>query len=156
LPIVAALDRVEVTSDEVSTPVAAGAVVLSLVEALSAVPDTRSARGVLHDVLAVLLLGSCAVLAGARSFAAVAEYAHDAGRAVLEPHESTIRRVLQQIDAAELEAALQMWALGQLAATIPQAGTPAREQRRVFALDGKSVRGAPTLTGRSCVHAWCR
>ena len=86
-----------------SAPTAAGAVVLSLVETLSAVPDPRKARGVRHGVVAVLLLGACAVLAGARSFAAVAEYAHDAGRVVLDvlgvgtvvPHESTIRRVLQ-------------------------------------------------------------
>ena len=116
----------------------------------SAVPDPRSPRGVRHGVLAVLLIGACAVLAGARSLVAVAEYAHDAGQVVLEvlgvgvvvPHESTIRRVLQQIDAPALEAALQMWALAQLGAQIPDAGTPAREQRRVWALDGKTVRGA--------------
>ncbi|WP_214370579.1 transposase family protein [Pseudonocardia sp. H11422] len=127
----------------------AGAVVLSLVEALSTVPDPRSPRGVRHGVLAALLIGACAVLAGARSFVAVAEYAHDAGQAVLEmlgvgvvvPHESMIRRVLQQVDAPALEAALQVWALAQLDAQIPDAGTPAREQRRVWALDGKTVRG---------------
>jgi len=44
------------------------------------VPDPRKARGVRHGVLGVLLLGACAVLTGARSFAVVAEYAHDAGR----------------------------------------------------------------------------
>jgi predicted transposase YbfD/YdcC len=151
LPIVAALDHLEVPPDRVSSaPVAQ--VVLSLVEALCAVPDPRRSRGVRHSVLAVLLLGACAVLAGARSFAAVAEYAHDAGRAVLDvlgagtvvPHESTIRRVLQQIDPEALEAALQTWALAQLAARTPVAGIPMREQRRVFALDGKTVRGART------------
>jgi hypothetical protein len=75
--------------------------VLSLVEAFSVVPDPRKARGIRHSVLAILLLGACAVLTGARSFAAIAEYAHDTGRAVLEllgvgavvPHESTIRRI---------------------------------------------------------------
>jgi len=150
LPIVAALDHVQVQPAEVTVDLRAGAVVLSLVEALSSVPDPRSPRGVRHGVLAVLLIGACAVLAGARSFVAVAEYAHDAGQAVLEvlgvgvvvPHESTIRRVLQHIDAPALEAALQMWALAQLDAQIPDAGTPAREQRRVWALDGKTVRGA--------------
>jgi hypothetical protein len=48
-----------------------------------------------------------------------------------------------------LEAALQVWALGQLAASAPQAGVPVREQRRVFALDGKTVRGARTRTTSS-------
>jgi predicted transposase YbfD/YdcC len=150
LPIVAALDHVEVRSVEATVDPGAGPVVLSLVEALSTVPDPRSPRGVRHGVLAVLLIGACAVLAGARSFIAVAEYAHDAGHAVLEalgvgvvvPHESTIRRVLQQVDAPALEAALQVWALAQLGTRIPDAATPAREQRRVWALDGKTVRGA--------------
>jgi predicted transposase YbfD/YdcC len=145
----------------VSTSANAGAVVLSLLDALAAVPDPRQARGVRHGVLAVLLLGACAVLAGARSFTAVAEYAHDAGRAVLDvlgvgvvvPHESTIRRVLQQVDPAELEAALQAWALNQLAAQVPQVGVPAREQRRVFALDGKAVRGARTRSAEGVVAA---
>jgi predicted transposase YbfD/YdcC len=150
LPIVAALDHVQVRPVAVTVDLPAGAVVLSLVEALSTVPDPRSPRGVRHGVLAVLLIGACAVLAGARSFVAVAEYAHDAGHAVLEalgvgvvvPHESTIRRVLQQVDAPALEAALQVWALAQLGAQLPDAATPAREQRRVWALDGKTVRGA--------------
>ncbi len=150
LPIVAALDHLEVLPDRVSPPAVAQLVVLSLVEALSAVPDPRKPRGVRHGVLAVLLLGACAVLAGARSFVAVAEYAHDAGRAVLDvlgagtvvPHESTIRRVLQQLDPQALETALQTWALAQLAVRPPQPDIPAREKRRVVALDGKTVRGA--------------
>jgi len=153
LPIVAALDHLETPPDVLSSALATQLAVLSLVEALSAVPDPRSARGVTHGVLAVLLLGACAVLAGAWSFVAVAEYAHDAGHAVLDvlgvravvPHESTIRRVLQQIDAPALEAALQTtWALAQLAARAPETGMPVREQRRVLALDGKTVRGAGT------------
>lgn len=152
-PIVAALDQVEVDLDEVIATAAtepAPAVMLSLVEALSQVPDPRKARGVRHDVLAVLLLGACAVLSGARSFVAVAEYAHDAGRAVLAalgvgavvPHESTLRRVLQQVDPSALEAALRSWVLAQLRTRAVPVGTPRREQRRVLALDGKTLRGA--------------
>lgn len=154
LPIVAALEHLEAPRDRVSPAPDGRLVALSLVEALSAVPDPRKPRGVRHGVLAVLLLGACAVLAGARSFVAVAEYAHDAGRAVLDvlgagtvvPHESTIRRVLQQLDPQALETALQAWALAQLAARAPQPGVPVREQRRVLALDGKTVRGARTRT----------
>jgi predicted transposase YbfD/YdcC len=149
-PIVAALDHLEVERDVVSAAPIAEASVLSLVEALAQVPDPRKARGVRHGVLAVLLLGACAVLTGARSFAAVAEYAHDAGHAVLGvlgvvavvPHESTIRRVLQKIDASALEAALRAWALAQLDAQPAAVDTPRREQRRVLALDGKTLRGA--------------
>ena len=71
---VAVLGQVEVDLDEVitatATESAAPAVVLSPAEALSQVPDPRKARGVRHGVLAVLLLGVCAVLSGARSFTA--------------------------------------------------------------------------------------
>jgi DNA-binding NarL/FixJ family response regulator len=138
----------------------------SLVEALAEVLDPREARGVRHGVLAVLLLGECAVLTGARSFAAVAEYAHDAGRLVLAAlgvgevvrHESTLRRVLQKVDATALEAALRSWAMAQLDTQPTSTDTPRRERRRVLALDGKTLRGARIrrmLTVLSC-RIWCR
>jgi predicted transposase YbfD/YdcC len=162
LPIVAALDQVEVDPDRVSAVVAAPGGELSLVDALSTVPDPRKARGVRHGVLAVLTLSACAVLAGARSFAAVAEYAHDVGAVLLNtlgltdtaasrssagggvpvPHESTLRRVLQAVDPAGLEAALRAWTLAQLDTRPAPADVPVREQRRVLALDGKTLRGA--------------
>lgn len=149
-PIVAALQHLEVEHDAVTAAPVTEVVVLSLVEALSQVPDPRKPRGVRHGVLAVLLLGACAVLTGARSFAAIAEYAHDAGRIVLEvlgvgavaPHESTIRRILQKVDPGALEAALRSWALAQLDAQPAPTGTPRRELRRVLALDGKTLRCA--------------
>jgi phosphoglucomutase len=60
----------------------------------------------------VLAAGACAVLAGARSFTAIAEWVHDLpagarlrlGLARSVPSESTIRRVLQNLDAEELDA----------------------------------------------------
>ena len=153
--IVAALDQSEVTLDRETTPRAA----LSLVDAFAQIPDPRHARGVRHGVLAIVLLGACAVLTGARSFAAIAEYAHDTGRAVLDvlgvgtvvPHASTIRRVLQELDPDAVEAAMRSWALAQLADRVPDTGVPVREQRQVLALDGKTVRGAhiPTSTSTS-------
>jgi predicted transposase YbfD/YdcC len=151
-PIVAALDHPEVTLDSDTAPVVA----LSLVEAFAQIPDPRKARGIRHGVLAIVLLGACAVLTGARSFAAIGEYAHDTGRAILErlgvgvvvPHASTIRRVLQDLDPGAVEAAMRAWALAQLAARPAPSGVPVREQRQVLALDGKTVRGAhiPTNT----------
>src|SRR3954454_16095236 len=118
-PIVAALDHPEVSLDPQSVPAAA----LSLVEVFGEVPDPRHARGVRHGVAAILLLGACAVLTGARSVAAVAEYAHDTGRAILYPlgvgavvpPPSTIRRVPQDLDPAAVEAAMRSWVLAQLA-----------------------------------------
>jgi predicted transposase YbfD/YdcC len=132
-------------------------VALSLVEAFGEIPDPRHAGGIRHGVLAIMLLGACAVLTGARSFAAIAEYAHDTGRAVLDllgvgtvvPHASTIRRVLQDLDPHAVEAAMRTWALAQLADRPAPEGVPVREQRQVLALDGKTVRGAHLSTGTS-------
>lgn len=143
-PIVAVLDQPGPLPDEPTT--------LSLVQALAGVPDPRAARGIRHGVLSVLLISACAVLAGARSYAAIAEYAHDTGREVLDhlqvstvaPHESTIRRVLQQLDPDAVDAALRAWTLARLAAQTPDPPTVRRprQARQVLAVDGKTLRGA--------------
>src|SRR3954454_2366092 len=152
-PIVAVLDHPEVSLDPQSVP----AVALSLVEVFGEVPDPRKARGVRHGVAAVLLLGACAVLTGARSFAAIGEYAHDTGRTILDrlgmgavvPHACTIRRVLSDLDPDAVEAAMRVWVQAQLAQTPAPDGAPAREQRQVLAVDGKTVRGAHISTSTS-------
>lgn len=149
-PIVAALIAPDTVLEEVVVDVGVERAALSLLDALAEIPDPRSPRGVRHGVLAVLLVSACAVLAGARSFVAIAEYAHDAGQIVLDrlgigavaPHESTIRRLLQQLDPVAVEAALSAWACAQLAARDTEPGGPERERRQVWALDGKAVRGA--------------
>ena len=149
-PIIAALDQPEVDLDPGVVPTAA----LSLVEAFAEVPDPRHARGIRHGVLAILLLGACAVLTGARSFTAIGEYAQDTGRAILDrlgvgavvPHSSTLRRVLRDLDPHAVEAAMRSWALAQLADQARPDGVPTREQRQILALDGKTVRGAHVPT----------
>ena len=50
---------------------------------LAAFPDPRARRGVRHRVAVILGLAVCAVLAGARSFVAIAEWAADADEATL-------------------------------------------------------------------------
>ncbi|MFN0281350.1 MAG: ISAs1 family transposase [Kineosporiaceae bacterium] len=116
---------------------------------LAGVPDPRSRRGVRHQLAVVLALGLCAVLAGARSYVAIADWAGDldgeqvtrlglpgAGRAPV-PDASTFRRVFARLDAAVLDAAIGtfMWTRTRVVAG-----------RRVVALDGKTVRGARTAT----------
>ena len=105
---------------------------LSLVEAFAEIPDPRHARGIRHGVLAIVLLGACAVLTGARSFAAIAEYAHDTGRAILDllgvgtvvPHASTIRRVLQDLDPDAVEAAMRTWVPARSRPNLPRRPAP--------------------------------
>ncbi|TWH69553.1 IS4 family transposase [Micromonospora olivasterospora] len=121
----------------------------SLVAALSAVPDRRDPRGVVHALPGVLATAVAAVLTGARSAAAVAEWAADAPQQVLAelgvfrdpftglyraPDESTFRRVLAGVDADALDDTVGRWVL----ACRPAADT----ERRVYSVDGKTLRGS--------------
>jgi predicted transposase YbfD/YdcC len=116
-----------------------------LLAALAAVPDPRKTRGRRHRLVTVLAVSVCAVLAGARSYVAIAEWAHDLPVSVRlrlgigrrAPSESTIRRILQAVDLDSLDAALSSW----LSSRVP----PSRPGRmRVVAVDGKTARGART------------
>ncbi len=112
-----------------------------LLTAISAVPDPRARRGVRHRMTAILGVALCAVLAGARSFAAIGDWAAGASQQVLSalgagetpPCESTIRRTLQRMAGDELDAAAGGWAA---------ARTEQPDQRRALAVDGKTLRGS--------------
>ena len=90
-----------------------------LVQVLRSVTDPRDRRGVRHDLLTVLSLAVTGVLAGCRSLTAIWEYATDLTAADLEAlgleagqdlaSESTIRRVLQDLDPADVDAHLRSW-----------------------------------------------
>jgi len=114
----------------------------SVLTVLGTLADTRKRRGIRHQLGAVLGLAVCAVLAGARSFVAIAEWAADADHATLAelgvrdavPCETTFRRVLQSLDAQALDDSLGVWSLARTA--------PATELRRIIAIDGKTLRGS--------------
>lgn len=107
--------------------------------------------------MAVLGLAVCAVLAGARSYLAIAEWAGDLtptvrarlGLGRRPPCEATIRRVLQAVDAAELDRVVSTWLAARSSRSAPSALPPG--PRRVIALDGKTARGARHAGGRA-VH----
>ncbi|OAA22596.1 ISAs1 family transposase [Frankia casuarinae] len=118
------------------------------------VPDPRKSRGRRYSLAVVLTLATCAVVAGARSFTAIGEWAADAGQAVAGPlgivrvpEESTFRRVFAALDADALDTALGAWAA---AVTSPREGT-----RRRVAVDGKTLRGSRTgeVAGRHLLAA---
>jgi predicted transposase YbfD/YdcC len=119
---------------------------IGLVEVLARVPDPRHRRGVRHGLVGIVAVAVCAVLAGSRSFAAIAQWTADLDSADLArlgltrptaPEQSTFRRVLSSLDAAVLDGLIGafMWARTQVV-----------DGRRVIAIDGKTTRGARTQT----------
>src|SRR5664280_2750625 len=78
----------------------------ALLAALNTVPDPGKPRGLRHGLVGILAIAACAVIAGARSFVAIAEWAAAASPAVLAklgvtgevPCESTSRRTINRIE----------------------------------------------------------
>ena len=117
-----------------------------LLRALSQVPDPRARRGVRHSLSAILAVALCAVLAGARSFTAIGQWAANASPQVLAglgvvrcpPSETCVRRTLQSLQGDKLDAVLGGWAACQ---------TDRCGVRRAVAVDGKTVRGSRGAQG---------
>src|SRR5512139_3469404 len=88
-----------------------------LLEALARVPDPRKPRGIRHGLPGVLAVALAAVVAGARSFVAIAEWAADAtpqarsklGVAGKVASESTIRRCSQRLAPDDLDELIGAW-----------------------------------------------
>jgi predicted transposase YbfD/YdcC len=104
--------------------------------------------------MSILLLAAASVLAGARSFTAIGEWAGDAPQDVLKtlgarrdrlhgryraPEEATLRRALQAVDGDLLDTAIGAW-LSSLAGAVT-----------AIAVDGKTLRGTCDETGQG-VH----
>jgi predicted transposase YbfD/YdcC len=125
------------------------------------VPDPRRAKGRRHPLAFVLALAACAVLAGAKSLTAIAEWATDAPTTVLialggpsrepigptAPAEATVRRVLQRIDGDALDDAIAAWLASRDPDPPPPGQGPVDQHRRSLAVDGKTVRGARRADG---------
>src|SRR3954447_13104976 len=129
---------------------------IRLVQALTAVPDPRRrrGRGRRHGLQSVLLLALQAVMAGASSWVAIAQWAATAPQALgvcgASPSAATFRRVLAAVDITAVEAALTTWVTGRQARARAQqpAGTTAAACRTVLAVDGKTLRGSKAGDGQ--------
>lgn len=126
------------------TPASVGCDAQNLLIVLDKVPDPRDPRGRRYPLVGVLAVAVCAVLAGARSFAAIGEWAFDLSedqlaRLGLEraPVESTMRKLFARLDAVALDRQL---------AVLTWCRTRQVGGRRVIAIDGKTVRGARSAT----------
>lgn len=127
---------------------------ISLLQALATVPDPRHRRGRRHSLQSILFLTLGAIVAGARSYAAIADWAAAGEQQVRvcadPPHASTFRRLLSRLDPVALQAAVTGWVLTRRTAALARAhppGGPAAERRIVVAADGKTLRGTRTPEG---------
>ncbi|WP_261570962.1 transposase family protein [Frankia gtarii] len=128
---------------------------MGLLAVFAQIIDPRKSRGRRHRLPVLLTLATCAVLAGARSFTAIAEWAADAGERMCStlgivrvPDASTLRRVFALLDADAFDSALGAW--------LATATTPAPGDRRRVAIDGKTLRGsrADDTAGRHLLAAF--
>lgn len=130
----------------------------SLYEALLEVPDPRGRRGRSYrESAGLLVLAIAAVLAGRKSYAAMAEWIADVPQDLLaalrcrrdartgrykSPSEPTLRRVISSVDGVAVDRVFAKWAIAQ-GVKLPG---------NVVAIDGKSLRGSHDGEDRPQVH----
>ena len=108
-----------------------------LKEKISRLLDPRCKRGIRHSLASVLTISVAAVICGARSYIAIAEWASYLSKETRlrfgckrkAPSEPTIRRILRAIDVDAFDYAIGSWLLDLLP---PEA----------IAIDGKTLRGS--------------
>lgn len=118
----------------------------SLFDVLDQVADPRQRRGIRHRKKSLLAMAVAAVVSGARSFEAMAQWARQCTQPELRrlrcrrnprtgrleaPSEPTIRRFLQSIDAGAVDAVVGPWVT-----------RLSLRDADAVALDGKTLRGA--------------
>lgn len=123
---------------------------------LDRVPDPRGRKGLIYPFETLVCAVAAAVLTGAKSLVAIGEWITDAPVWALRalgftadpltgqipvPHPATVRRLLERLDGDSFDRAVGAF----LAAR-----TGTADDRRVIAVDGKTVRGSRT-PGRTAV-----
>lgn len=111
-----------------------------LIDVLRKVEDPRSRQGRRHSQIGILAMATCAMLSGAKSFSAIAEWVRNLSAKQLTrmhcrrdtpPSESTIERVLQRINPEEFDTKINDWLFK---VTNPSG--------KGLAVDGKTLRGS--------------
>jgi|RifCSP16_2_1023846.scaffolds.fasta_scaffold78841_1 hypothetical protein len=121
---------------------------VSLLSMLEEVPDFRQASGLRHPLAAILAQAVCAMLCGARSLYAIAQWGRDHGpeitgwlgfRKPKTPCVATLHRVFKRLDVEQFEAAISQWIEGCRRETGP--GADEEPPREALAVDGKTLCG---------------
>lgn len=111
----------------------------SLWEALGAVPDPRNASGRRHPLQAILTLSAVAMLSGARSLYAIAQFGRDRGKTFAaalgftretSPCCATLHYLFAALDHKAFEKAIRRWTAERVTAGWES-----------MSLDGKALRG---------------
>jgi len=118
----------------------------SLLSFLATVPDPRSRHGRRHPLSAILAVVCCAIMCGAKSYAAIGQWAQDQDVTLMHrlgftrrpPKDGGIRKVLIALNVQAFEQALTRWVETLLSRPIVVEPAPPK----AFALDGKSARGS--------------
>jgi DDE family transposase len=129
---------------------------LSLLDVLAQVPDPRSRHGRRHPLSAVLSLAVVAMLAGAKSYEAIAQYGRDNGFSLAHalgftrgktPTKSTFSVIFRVLDVQAFEEALSRWLVSRVS----------QGQEKEIAIDGKCARGSRDgeVPGQHLVAAYC-
>lgn len=114
---------------------------LSLLDVLAQIPDPRSRHGRRHPLSAILSLAALAMLCGAKSYQAIAQFGRDKGPALAHllgfkrgktPTKSTFSVLFRILDVQAFEDALSRW----ISSRLPQG------QHKPIHLDGKTARGS--------------
>ena len=115
---------------------------LCLLEVLAQVPDPRNPKGIRHPLPAILALAVLAMLTGAKSYTAIAQFGRDKGFALAHalgfrrgktPAKSTLCVLFRALDVTAFEAALSRWVASRL---------PDGLGGLHVAIDGKTARGS--------------
>ena len=115
-----------------------------LIAVFAAMPDFRKPRGKRHPLAAIFALACCAMLCGARSSSAIAEWGRNYGTRIAQalgfthatPCAATLHTIFRYVDRAAFEAHLGTWA-DRVVGRLPAA--PETPEIAV-ALDGKTLR----------------
>ena len=128
--------------------------ICSLLDTLRLLTDPRNPQGKRHTLVFAVACAVIAVLAGSRNYRQIGSQVTDFSQSLPEklgatwswftlrymgPSESTLRRVLQSIDAAELDLLVGCWLF--------ERAHRDTEDLLVIALDGKVLRGSWTDAG---------
>jgi len=118
----------------------------SLLSFLATVPDPRSRHGRRHPLSAILAVVCCAIMCGAKSYAAIGQWVQDQDIKLMHrlgftrrpPKEGGIRKVLIALSMKAFEQALTCW----VEATLGKPIAVETSLPQAYALDGKSARGS--------------